>query len=379
MQPCERSSVQQDAYRVTVMDDSAVIRGLVTRWLSGEPGIEVVGSATNGAMALRQVERLDPDVVLLDIEMPEMDGLTALPKLLELVPDLKVIMSSTLTAKGAEVSLRALSLGASDYIPKPVSTREGTAAQSFRDDLVSKVRALAASRRERPIVRRNPVDRGAAVVPIQSQPLKPAPTRIVLRPASRLPAKVLAIGSSTGGPQALFQVFSALKGRIKLPILITQHMPPTFTTILAEHLARISGVECREAVQGELVVPGRIYVAPGDWHMTVEEEAGVKRIRLNQDPPENFCRPAVDPMLRSLIRVYGGQVLTLILTGMGADGLKGARAVVEAGGTVVAQDEASSIVWGMPGAVSTARLCSAVLPIGEIGQTIERMTMGAAA
>lgn len=364
-----------------VVDDSAVIRGLMTRWLSEEPGIAVVGSAGNGAIALRQIERLDPEVLILDIEMPEMDGLTALPKMLEVLPDLKVVMASTLTLKNAEVSLKALSAGAADYIPKPTSTREINGSMQFRAELIEKVKALGEVRRRNPNRRRAPANDAPAATPLRRplQPVAATPAKIVLRPASRQPVRVLAIGSSTGGPQALFQLFGDMRGRLNLPVLITQHMPPTFTTILAEHLRRITGLDCHEAINGEPVLSGRIYVAPGDWHMTVVEESGRKVIRLNQQPPENFCRPAVDPMLRSLSRVYGSGVLAIILTGMGSDGLRGARELVEAGGSVIAQDEASSVVWGMPGSVANGGLCSAVLPIAEIAPAIERMTLGAAA
>ena len=196
---------------------------------------------------------------------------------------------------------------------------------------------------------------------------------MALRAASRELPEVVAIGSSTGGPQALFTVMGALKGVLKQPIFITQHMPATFTTILAEHIARASGYVCAEGVDGEPVRAGRIYVAPGDFHMTVDSARGDKVVRLLKTPPENFCRPSVDPMLRGLVAAYGGRVLTLILTGMGHDGLGGGKMVVEAGGTLVAQDEATSIVWGMPGAVAMAGLCCAVLPLAEIGPYIGKL------
>lgn len=376
MEPAGHLHLKEDPFRVMIVDDSAVIRGFITRWLSGEPGIQVVGSAANGVMALKQVERLDPDVVILDIEMPELDGLSALPKLLEIAPDLKVIMASTLTARGAEVSLKALSLGAADYIPKPMSTREAEAAETFRLELIAKINALAKARRSNSARQTN---QNTVLSPVASSLLAGQGTKIILRPASKQPIRILSIASSTGGPQALFQLFSVLKNTINLPILITQHMPPTFTKILAEHLQKISGLECREACAGELVHSNRIYVAPGDWHMSVQIESGEMRLQLDQNPPENFCRPAADPMLRSLAQAYGSHVLAIILTGMGSDGLKGARAVTEAGGTIIAQDEASSVVWGMPGAVATAGLCSAVLPLSELAPAVTRMTLGAAA
>lgn len=361
----------EEPYRVMLVDDSAVIRGLMARWMQADPSIQVVASASNGLAALRQLDRCDPEVVVPDIEMPEMDGLTALPKLLEASPDLKVIMASTLTLRNADISLRALSAGAADYIPKPSSTRELTGAAEFQRELVAKVKALGAASRRQP--RRKPVRTAlpglALVRPVPKGP--PAP--IVLRKPAMVPPKVLAIGSSTGGPQALFQLFGFLKNRIQLPVLITQHMPPTFTTILAEHLRRVSEMPCAEAVDGEPVVGGRVYVAPGDWHMTVEGDGASKTIRLTQSPPENFCRPAVDPMFRSLAKAYGTAVLAVVLTGMGQDGLRGGQVLTAAGGTIIAQDEPTSVVWGMPGAVATGGLCSAVLPLVEIGPALERL------
>jgi two-component system chemotaxis response regulator CheB len=368
-------------YRVVVVDDSVVIRGLISRCIEADPALAVVGTAANGIIALRQVERLKPDVVVLDIEMPEMDGLTALPRLLKVSPDLKVIMASTLTLRNADISLKALSAGAADYIPKPTSARELQGAEQFRGDLVAKIKALGAARRLR--VHSAGTSPQAA---IQSKPTANFPQRpvvvsgepsIVLRAPTRIPPKILAIGASTGGPQALFKLFGYLKNRVNLPIVITQHMPATFTTILAEHLHRLTNAPCREARDGEPVNGGQIYIAPGDWHLTVEREGERRIIRLNQSAPENFCRPAVDPMLRSLSVSYGSQVVALILTGMGHDGLRGGQSVVDAGGTVLAQDEASSVVWGMPGAVAASGLCTAVLPIDDIGPALERYFPGA--
>jgi len=368
-------------YRVMLVDDSAVIRGLLTRSLETDPAIRVLCSAGNGLMALRALERNDVEVVVLDIEMPEMDGLTALPQLMKRDPALKVIMASTLTRKNAEVSMRALDLGASDYLAKPGSGSELNSASEFKRQLTEKVKALGAARRRQV--------GGAEARPVAARPgptaaaAKPAPSAapITLRPSasSAVLPELIAIGSSTGGPQALLRVLTDLKGGVGQPILITQHMPATFTTILAEHITRASGIKCAEGVDGEPIVGGRIYLAPGDFHMVVEAAKPRNVIRLNQNPPENFCRPAVDPMLRSIARAYGGRVLTLILTGMGHDGRAGAAELVRVGGTVVAQDEATSVVWGMPGAVATAGLCSAVLPVGEIGAYLRRFAARTAA
>jgi two-component system chemotaxis response regulator CheB len=358
-----------DRIRVMLVDDSAVVRGLVTRILEEDPGIGVVASVGNGQMALSALERQDIDVILLDIEMPIMDGMTALPKLLKVDPAVRVIMQSTLTSKGADISLRALEMGASDYIPKPTATRDLAGGADFKSELLGKVKALGHARRRDPN-RKVRAPSGTAMAPRPASPrvsaLHPA-TPPTLRTHTPEPPDVIAIGSSTGGPQALFNLLGTMRaGTVKQPILITQHMPATFTTILAEHISRVSGWEAREGQDGEVIKGSRVYIAPGDFHMVVETRGTDRIIRLNKDAPENFCRPSVDPMLRSISAAYGKRVLVAILTGMGADGSKGGQVVVQNGGTVIAQDEASSVVWGMPGAAAQAGICSAILPIGEI-------------
>ncbi|MCG8690706.1 MAG: chemotaxis response regulator protein-glutamate methylesterase [Minwuiales bacterium] len=371
------STAASDPYRVMVVDDSAVIRGMVSRWLKDDPAVSVVGTASNGVLALKDAEKHKPEVVVLDIEMPEMDGMTALPKLLKIDPDMKIIMASTLTTRNAEISLQALANGAADYIPKPGTSRDAQQADDFQRLLIEKIKALGAARRLKPRRGRTVADKPAASAEPAGKGIY-GESNVTLRRASPYSPKVLAVGSSTGGPQALFEVLGYLKSDFKLPILITQHMPPTFTKILAEHISRITGGDCHEAVDGEKVVPGTVYIAPGDWHMLVEKQGADVVIRLNQAPPENFCRPAVDPMFRSIAEVYGKNTLAVILTGMGHDGLQGGGVLIEAGGSLIAQDEASSVVWGMPGAVATGGLCSAVVPLTEVGPTIERMVAGGA-
>jgi two-component system chemotaxis response regulator CheB len=361
-----------------VVDDSAVIRGLLTKTLESDAGIKVISTVSNGQAAVDALRRFDVDVVVLDIEMPVMDGLTALPKMLEVRPSLQVIMASTLTLNGASVSMKALSLGAADYLPKPTTTTGINTAVDFKRDLIDKVKNWGLVAR-----RKRGLPPGTAAAPGEArQPLQPRKLyrdAVTLRNGAIGRVDCLAIGSSTGGPQALFTLFRAL-GRVeRMPVFVTQHMPATFTTILAEHLAQASGMPSAEAKDGEAVVPGRIYVAPGDFHLTVEGQPGRVQVRLNKNPPENFCRPAVDPMLRSIAKVYGPRTLFVMLTGMGQDGLKGARELVSAGSNVIAQDEASSVVWGMPGAVATAGLCSAVLPLAEIGGYVKKALMRVAA
>jgi two-component system chemotaxis response regulator CheB len=358
--------------RVMVVDDSHVIRGLLSRTLDSDPGVKVVATAANGKAAVDEIAKHEVDVVVLDIEMPVMDGMAALPLLIAARPGVQVIMASTLTLKGASISLKALSRGAVDYVPKPTSTGEINSAEGFKRELVSKVKSWGkAGRRKRPSGIATPAAGSQLKRLYAAGPIKLRDMPTLFRP------DCIAIGSSTGGPQALFKVFQMLGKVTNLPIFVTQHMPATFTTILAEHLAQAGGMPAAEAKDGEAVQPGRVYVAPGDFHMTVHVEGARKVLRLDKNPPENFCRPAVDPMLRSLAKVYGGKVLTLILTGMGQDGMKGGKEIINAGGVVVAQDEGTSVVWGMPGAVTGAGLCSAVLPLSDIApflrKTLSRM------
>jgi two-component system chemotaxis response regulator CheB len=358
-----------------VVDDSVVVRGLVARWIEEEPGLAVAASLRNGRDAVDQVERVDPDVVILDIEMPELDGISALPLLLAKKRDLIVIMASTLTRHNAEISLKALSLGAADYIPKPETNRGVTTSATFRRDLIEKIRELGARRRRRrpatPLPRSTPAS--AAPTPQPAHRAEP----VKLRPFAPTTPRVLLIGSSTGGPQALTAVVSNLRVLIpRIPVLITQHMPPTFTTILAEHIARASGAPAHEGVDGEPVVPGTIYVAPGGKHMqAVKRDSGIY-IALDDGPLVNYCKPAVDPLFRSAAAVWGGAALALVLTGMGSDGAKGGAEIVAHGGSVIAQDEASSVVWGMPGAAAHAGICSAVLPLDQVAPKIVRLFSG---
>ena len=337
--------------RVMVCDDSAVIRGAITRMLDADPAVQVVARASNGQMAIDELRRTPVDVLVLDIEMPVMDGMTALPLLLRADPGLKVVMASTLTTRGADIALRALRLGAADYVPKP-SAVQGD--EEFRRELVEKVKGLARMRHR------------------VLQPRREAPA-VRLRPAAITPPRLLAVGSSTGGPQALFTLVQGLGKTLNVPVVMTQHMPATFTAILAEHITKLGGLPCAEAKDGEALSAGRIYLAPGDRHLLVDTSRGALQARLSSDAPENFCRPSVDPMLRSAAAACDGRVLVAMLTGMGQDGLVGTRKVIDAGGTAVAQDEATSVVWGMPGAVAQAGLCHAVLPLPRIAPKLLEM------
>ena len=263
--------------------------------------------------------------------------------------------------------MRALEMGAADYIPKPSSNRDISGGQDFKTELLAKVRALGHAKRRSPVSRPKPPVQPQIVRTPYVPKMTSAAAPVVLRTHTPEPPDIIAIGSSTGGPQALFTLLGAMRsGTVKQPILITQHMPATFTTILGEHISRVSGWNAKEAVDGEPLEAGRVYIAPGDYHMVVEARGANRVLRLNQNPPENFCRPSVDPMLRSIAEIYGRRVLVCILTGMGSDGMRGGTEVVNAGGTVVAQDEATSVVWGMPGAAAHAGICSAILPLPDI-------------
>jgi two-component system, chemotaxis family, protein-glutamate methylesterase/glutaminase len=372
--------------RVMVVDDAVVVRSLLARWVDGEPDMRVMASLRNGREAVARIEQGDVDVVVLDIDMPEMDGISALPLLLQKKRDLVVIMVSTFTRRSAEISLRALALGAADYIPKPETAREATTSVEFRREFIEKIRTLGRNRSSRGLAR-GPAP-GFAPSPAGKQPpaprsrnssqFAPAAGTVQLRPFSLTPPRALLIGSSTGGPQALTALVEKLPAAVdRAPLLITQHMPPTFTTVLAEHLSRIGGRGAHEAEDGEPVLAGGIYVAPGGRHMRVARAAdGVIKIALGDDPPINFCKPAVDALFTSAAAVWGAASLGLVLTGMGADGTRGAADIVAAGGSVIAQDEASSVVWGMPRSVAQAGLCSAVLPLDKIAPKIIRLFSG---
>lgn len=366
-------------YRVMVVDDSSVIRGMLSRWLSADPAIEIVASAANGQMAINSLDRANPEIIVLDIEMPIMDGLTALPKILKLKPNVQVLMSSTLTVKNAQVSLQAMSLGAADYVPKPTTNREVISSQTFQIEIIEKIKSLAATKRKS--LGYAPYAEGAKSAPAAEQDMSGQKGTAAKIPQTVAPSKVMpkiiGVGSSTGGPQALLKFMNGIKDNLTLPVVITQHMPPSFTKILAGHLSKATGLECFEAEEGMALENGKVYIAPGDYHMMISNENGKRCLRLNQEPPENFCRPAVDPMFRSLAKEYGPAVLGVVLTGMGHDGLAGSKMIVETGGTIVAQNEATSVVWGMPGAVSDAGICNAVLPLDELGSKVQRLVKGA--
>jgi len=353
-------------HRVLIIDDSVVIRRVLSEALKADPTIEVVGHAADGRIGLSKITQVQPDLITLDIEMPGLSGFETLKEIRELYPKLPVIMFSTLTEKGAAATLDALALGASDYVTKPSNTGSlDVTLKRIREELIPKVKALCA---------RSSIPSLTVPKPNVKQPAAYAniPQR---RPSARI--EVLAIGTSTGGPNALSAVLPALSRDFPVPIVVTQHMPPLFTRLLAERLDRESQIRIREGISGGVLVPGQAWIAPGDHHMVLERQGTAVKLSLNQEPPENSCRPAVDVMFRSVANVYGAAALAVVMTGMGSDGVRGSAEVRERGGAVIVQDEASSVVWGMPGQVAAAGLADRIVPLEELASEIERRVRNA--
>lgn len=349
--------------RVLVVDDSVVVRRLVAEALAADPQIEVVGTAANGRVALAKIAQVNPDLVTLDIEMPVMDGLETLRHLRPLHPRLPVVMFSTLTERGATATLDALELGASDYVTKPANVGSVMASmEAVRQQLVPKIHGLC----------RRIIAPPAPPRPLLAAPVAPLASRG--RPATTTnQVDVVAIGSSTGGPDALSAVLGALPADLGVPVVVVQHMPPVFTRQFADRLNGKVPLHVSEARAGDAVAAGGVLVAPGDHHLRFRGAralpSGIVAV-LDQGTPEHYCRPAVDVMFRSVVETWGGHVLAVVLTGMGSDGASGCAAVVAAGGSALVQDEATSVVWGMPRAVVEAGVPAQVLPLHQIGPAI---------
>jgi two-component system chemotaxis response regulator CheB len=373
--------------RVLITDDAVVVRRLVADVLGAVPTIEVVGTAPNGRIALQKIDQLTPDIVILDVEMPDMDGIATLVAIRESHPDLPVVMFSTLTERGAAITLEALMRGANDYVTKPANV--GSVAEAMdrvRDELVPRIHALcglssepvaesavaatplAARRLRRTLT--GPTPSGAEAAPATARPVPPSapPARVDL----------VVIGISTGGPNALARLVPTLPADLPVPVLVVQHMPPMFTRLLAERLDNHAAVQVREAAGGEAIAPGECWIAPGDRHLEVRADAGGHLHLVTHDGPrENSCRPAVDVLFRSAARTTGRHVLGIVMTGMGHDGLRGSEEVLGAGGRVIAQDEATSVVWGMPGAVAQAGMAESLVPLDQIaGEIVRRVSAG---
>ncbi len=346
--------------RVMIVDDSGVLRGVVARWIESEADLEVVGRHANGKQAIDAAAHCAPDVIILDIDMPVMDGLEALPLLKRACPDARVLMISTQTRRNAEISLKALELGAVDFLAKPEAQRDIVGLPEFHGELLRKVRGLVRWRSR-----------------FTGHPREGGPAQQFARHAySSRPPEAIVIGSSTGGPEALSRLLKALAPSLgRTPVLVAQHMPPLFTAALAERLGRVSGIEATEARDGQEIVGGRIYVAPGDGHMTIAQGAP-PRIAVGQGPAVNFHRPSVNLLFESAARVFATRTLGIVLTGMGTDGATGAKQIADAGGSVIAQDFGTSIVWGMPSAAAKSGACAAILPLDEIARAVGQLIAG---
>ena len=345
--------------RVLLVDDSVVIRKLLSGTLSADPALEVVGTASDGRIGLAKIANLHPDLVTLDIEMPVMDGLATLAELRKLYPKLPVIMFSTLTERGAAATLEALSLGASDYATKPSNTGSAEVAlEAIRADLIPKIKALCAGHSRK----------------LQTLPPPRPPLRLFKAPIDRR-IELVAIGTSTGGPNALAEVLPRIPKDFPVPLVVVQHMPPIFTRLLADRLAGRSAIPVEEGSDGALLSPGHAWIAPGNFHMTVVHFHAGWRLQLDQNPPEHSCRPAVDPLFRSVAAAGRSGVLGVVMTGMGSDGVLGAQRIREAGGEVIIQDEASAVVWGMPGLVYAAGQADGVYSLDQLAPEITRRVL----
>jgi len=346
--------------RVLIVDDSVVVRRIIRDALGVDPGIEISGVAANGRIALAMIEQCLPDIVTLDVEMPEMDGLEVLRHLRAKRPDLPVIMFSTLTERGAAATLDSLALGARDYVTKPANVGSVTTAiEAIRTELAPKIKALCGMKTSGP---------GPSV----SAPVNALYSTSAARLAITRPIEIVAIGTSTGGPNALAEVLPQIPPDFPAAVVVVQHMPPTFTRFLAERLNNDCRMPVAEGSDNVLVRPGPIWIAPGDFHLVAEQRGLKVHLRTLHTPQENSCRPAVDVLFRSVARVYGSRAMAVVMTGMGQDGLRGAQELHGEGATILAQDEASSVVWGMPGFVAQAGLAAKILPLPQIAMEIVR-------
>ena len=346
--------------RVLVVDDSVVVRRMLSELIATDPALEVVGTAANGRIALAKIPQVNPDIVTLDLEMPEMDGLETLQAIRKQYPQLPVLMVSRHTQRGAAATMEALALGILDYVPMPDHAVGRVAAlETLTKQLLPRLKLVARQRptSDAPLVKRNS---------FSEQNLAPRPR-----------VEIVAIGTSTGGPRALTQLLPLFAATCPVPIVIVQHMPPIFTSHLAERLNSLSALRVREGIAGSILEPGHAWLAPGDYHMSLTRTSASIKIKLDQAAEENSCRPAVDVLFRSVAEIYGAGVLAVVLTGMGKDGLRGCESIRQAGGQVLAQDEASSVVWGMPGFVAKGGLAQAVLPLDQIGpEIVQRVGRG---
>ena len=350
--------------RVLVVDDAVVMRRMISEVLGRDSELEVVGIAANGSIALQKIPQVNPDVITLDVEMPEMDGLQTIRALRKIYPKLPVIMFSTLTLKGAGATLDALAAGATDYVTKPANVGSVTEGlERLHADLIPKIKAHC----------RHVLPAPGALPPVP-RPGSSSPAGLVSMAPPLTAPGVLCIGCSTGGPNALSSFFGDISTPLPVPCVIVQHMPPLFTKMLADRLGKNSPNKFYEGEQDQLLEPGSVYIAPGGRHMEVRREGGAVRVHLHDGPPENSCRPAVDVLFRSVATAYRGATLAVVMTGMGQDGLHGCEVIREYGGRAIVQDEATSVVWGMPGYVAQAGLADKILPLPQLaGEVLRRL------
>jgi two-component system chemotaxis response regulator CheB len=340
--------------RILVVDDAVVARRVISDILDAEEDFEVIGTAPDGNLALKKISRMRPDVVTLDIDMPELDGMQTLSVIRSTYPDIRVIMVSNHTRRGAAITVEALFNGASDYVTKAARSSSPEEARRYlREQLVPKVRSLVRGPRKT----------------TTTAPQKAAHAVPGRRDAA---IDVVVIGSSTGGPNALTAILETLPEDFPVPVLIVQHLPENFTTFLAKRLDTVSALSVREAAHRTLVQPGFVWIAPGNLHLETRSTSRGIELATTDGALVNSCKPAADVLFRSAARCYGPSVLAVVLTGMGQDGLDGCREISAAGGQVIVQDRATSVVWGMPGQVAEAGLAESVLPVSEIGAEIVR-------
>ena len=354
--------------RILVVDDSVVVRRLLTRVLSSDPEIEVVGSAPTGSIALAKVPQLNPDLITLDLDMPDRDGPNTLAELRKTYPRLPVIAFTLVNHQSPAEAVEMMTLGACDYLTRAVNIHDADVATSIiRDELIPKIKMYGPSQ---PGERSRQGDHSQTFLKTIRPPVK---SKNVI---AKQRLDVLAIGVSTGGPNALVHLLSGFGSDFPVPILIVQHMPPAFTSLLAERLDKSCRIPVSLAASNQVLEPGRVWIAPGDFHMLVRRQQDQVCIQINQDAPENSCRPSVDVLFRSVAEVYGARALAVVLTGMGQDGLRGCEQIHDAGGQIFVQDEASSVVWGMPGFVANAGLADKILPLQQLGSEIEQSVWG---
>jgi len=351
---------------VVIADDSVVVRGLFARWLGESGRFHVVGVAGDGEAAIEHAERHHPDIMVLDLDMPVLDGVEALPRIIKQSPKTAVLLTTTLTERNAQLALQCMSMGAVDVLPKPDSRSGLTLSLGFRTDLLGKLGSIAQSR-----------SRHGDVVAEAGLGAPPSSGIADLRPLISVMPRYLLVGASTGGPRAVARVLGDLgNAAAGLAILVVQHMPPLFTASFADQIAAQLGLPAREPHDGERLARGTIYVAPGGRHLGIDRRLGHIVASVSDGPPVNFCRPAVDVLFTEAAHHLGPAALGLVMTGMGSDGTEGAAALRRAGAAVIAQDEASSTVWGMPGSVVRAKQASTILPLGTIGPAIRNLVGG---